>query len=93
MPALFRSDHGRGCKLDDSGKTHIGDFLLHSDGNWSPSKGDEDVINNLDGKGRLITRTFQNWHTHLHFNARDFSDGLPLRSVISILPFRVLSLK
>ena len=71
--------------IDDSGKTHIGDFLLHSDGNWSPSKGDEDVINNLDGKGRLITRTFQNWHTHLpmQLNARDFSDGLPLEEWLS----------
>lgn len=67
--------------IDDAGERHIGDFLLHSDGTWSTSQGDEDVQANIDGKDRLLTRTFQNWHTHLAMtlNARDFSDGYPLQ--------------
>ena len=66
--------------IDDEQQTHLGDFLLHSDGSWAASKGDEDVVQNLDGSKKLITRSFQNWHTHLpmQLNARDFSDGLPL---------------
>jgi 5-methylthioadenosine/S-adenosylhomocysteine deaminase len=66
--------------IDDQQQRHLGDFLLHADGSWSASNGDEDVVHNLDGSKRLITRSFQNWHTHLpmQLNARDFSDGLPL---------------
>ena len=60
------------------------------DGTWSKSNGDEDVVHNLDGSKRLITRSFQNWHTHLpmQLNARDFSDGLPLEEWLdkSIFP-------
>jgi len=65
---------------DESGHKHVGDVLLHDDGRWSESKGDEDVQHDLDGSGRLITRSLQNWHTHLamQLNARDFSDGFPL---------------
>ena len=65
---------------DESGHKHVGDVLLHDDGQWSASKGDEDVQHDLDGAGRLITRSLQNWHTHLamQLNARDFSDGFPL---------------
>ena len=76
--------------IDDEQRTHMGDFLLHSDGTWSKSNGDEDVIHNLDGSKVLITRSFQNWHTHLpmQLNARDFSDGLPLEEWLdkSIFP-------
>ena len=76
--------------VDDDQQTHLGDFLLHSDGSWSASKGDEDVVHNLDGSKKLITRSFQNWHTHLpmQLNARDFSDGLPLQEWLekSIFP-------
>jgi 5-methylthioadenosine/S-adenosylhomocysteine deaminase len=65
---------------DESGNKHVGDVLLHQDGGWSKSNGDEDVQRELDGSGRLITRSLQNWHTHLamQLNARDFSDGFPL---------------
>tara|TARA_B110000444_G_scaffold259679_1_gene304198 strand:+ start:18844 stop:20103 length:1260 start_codon:yes stop_codon:yes gene_type:complete len=65
---------------DESGHKHVGDVLLHADGNWSASNGDEDVRQDIDGSGRLITRSLQNWHTHLamQLNARDFSDGFPL---------------
>ena len=66
--------------IDDSGERHLGDFLIHADGTWSESNGDEDVQTTIDGSSRLLTRTFQNWHTHLAMspNARDFSDGFPL---------------
>jgi 5-methylthioadenosine/S-adenosylhomocysteine deaminase len=65
---------------DESGRKHVGDVLLHDDGLWSESKGDEDVQHDFDGSGKLITRSLQNWHTHLamQLNARDFSDGFPL---------------
>ena len=76
--------------VDENQQTHSGDFLLHADGSWSISKGDEDVVYNLDGCKKLITRSFQNWHTHLpmQLNARDFSDGLPLQEWLekSIFP-------
>ena len=65
---------------DRGGQKVTGDVLLHADGSWSASNGDEDVVEDIDGSKRLITRSFQNWHTHLamQFNARDFSDGFPL---------------
>jgi len=67
--------------IDDSGERQLGDFLIHSDGTWSESNGDEDVQTTIDGSSRLLTRTFQNWHTHMamSLNARDFSDGFPLK--------------
>ena len=65
---------------DRGGQKTVGDVLLHADGSWSASNGDEDVVEDIDGSKRLITRSFQNWHTHLamQLNARDFSDGFPL---------------
>ena len=65
---------------DDSLNKHVGDFLLNPDGSWESSKGDEDVLKTIDGSNRLLTRSLQNWHTHLamQLNARDFSDGFPL---------------
>ncbi|MBK30101.1 MAG: chlorohydrolase [Euryarchaeota archaeon] len=67
--------------IDDDQNIQYGSFLLHPDGSWSKSKGDEDVAEDIDGSSRLLTRTFQNWHTHLamQLNARDFSDGFPLK--------------
>ena len=66
--------------LYENGVKHVGDILLHEDGTWSKSNGDEDVKVELDGSKRLITRSLQNWHTHLamQLNARDFSDGYSL---------------
>ncbi|MED5498975.1 MAG: amidohydrolase family protein [Candidatus Thermoplasmatota archaeon] len=66
--------------VDDEQRLHRGDVLLHPDGRWSTSRGDEDVVETVDGRDRLITRSLQNWHTHLamQLNARDFSDGYPL---------------
>ncbi|MGB0329612.1 MAG: amidohydrolase family protein [Candidatus Poseidoniaceae archaeon] len=65
---------------DDDFNKIVGDVLLHQDGSWSESKGDEDVIEVIDGSQRVLTRSLQNWHTHLamQLNARDFSDGYPL---------------
>jgi len=66
---------------DDNLNKHVGDFLLNPDGSWGLSKGDEDVLKTIDGSNRLLTRSLQNWHTHLamQLNARDFSDGFPLQ--------------
>ena len=65
---------------DDDFNKIVGDVLLHQDGSWSESKGDEDVAEEIDGSQRVLTRSLQNWHTHLamQLNARDFSDGFPL---------------
>jgi len=37
-------------------------------------------LKTIEGSNRLLTRSLQNWHTHLamQLNARDFSDGFPL---------------
>ena len=65
--------------IDDGGTTHKGDFLLHQDGSFSDSKGDEDVIETIDGSNRLVTRSLQNWHTHLGMILnRGMGEGLPL---------------
>tara|TARA_B100000609_G_C17213995_1_gene435490 strand:+ start:1525 stop:2781 length:1257 start_codon:yes stop_codon:yes gene_type:complete len=66
--------------LYENGVKHVGDILLHEDGSWSKSIGNEDVKIEIDGSKRLITRSLQNWHTHLamQLNARDFSDGYSL---------------
>ena len=65
---------------DDDFNKIVGDVLLYQDGSWSESKGDEDVVEEIDGSQRVLTRSLQNWHTHLamQLNARDFSDGYPL---------------
>ena len=65
---------------DENCRKFDGDVILHANGSWSKANGDEDVEFSKDGKGRLITRSLQNWHTHLsmQLNARDFSDGFPL---------------
>tara|TARA_B100000614_G_scaffold262163_1_gene294520 strand:- start:4243 stop:5511 length:1269 start_codon:yes stop_codon:yes gene_type:complete len=65
---------------DDQGQKHLGDVLIHDDGSWTLSNGDEDVRQVIDGSNKLLTRSLQNWHTHLamQLNARDFSDGYPL---------------
>ena len=35
--------------LDDNGVVHSGDFLLHRNGSFSPSIGDVDVVEVVDG--------------------------------------------
>ena len=63
----------------DDGLVSRGDYLLHGDGSVSESKGDEDVIETIDGSSRLVTRSLQNWHTHLGMVLnRGMGEGLPL---------------
>ena len=66
--------------IDEDCILHQGDFLLHEDGSWSKSNGDEDVKFNLNGSDRLITRSLQNWHTHLAMILnRGTGEDLPLQ--------------
>lgn len=75
--------------IDVDGRPHQGDFILYPNGDWSRSIGDEDVEYQVGGEGRLITRTFQNWHTHLAMVLnRSMGEGLPLKQWLeqSIFP-------
>jgi 5-methylthioadenosine/S-adenosylhomocysteine deaminase len=79
--------------IDHDGKVNFGNFLLHDDGTYSLSNGDEDVIETIDGSMRLITRSFQNWHTHLAMVLnRGMGEGLPLMEWLetSIFPVEKL---
>ena len=80
MTSEFAARYTNTVLYDDQANKHLGDFLIHDDGSWSISNGDEDVRHVIDGSNKLITRSLQNWHTHLamQLNARDFSDGFPL---------------
>ena len=65
--------------IDHDGVVREGDFLLHADGSYSPSNGDEDVLEAIDGSDLLITRSLQNWHTHLPMTLnRSMGEGLGL---------------
>ena len=65
--------------IDHDGAVQRGDFLLHPDGSCTKSKGDEDVVETIDGSTRLVTRSLQNWHTHLAMILnRGMGEGLPL---------------
>ena len=64
--------------IDHDGLVKYGNFLLHEDGSFTQSNGDEDVIEEIDGSMRLITRSFQNGHTHLPMVLnRGLGEGLP----------------
>jgi len=74
--------------IDENGILHHGDFLLHKDGSWSKSKGDEDVKFNLNGSDRVITRSLQNWHTHLAMILnRGTGEDLPLQRWLNEIIF------
>ena len=76
--------------IDDNGGVHKGDFLLHQDGSFSDSKGDEDVVETIDGSNRLVTRSLQNWHTHLGMILnRGMGEGLPLMEWLDTAIFPV----
>ena len=65
--------------IDDNCVIQKGDFLLHQDGGFSKSKGDEDVVDVIDGSTRLVTRSLQNWHTHMAMVLnKSMGEGLPL---------------
>ena len=80
MTSEYAARYTNSVLYDDKGKKHLGDFLIHDDGSWSRSNGGEDVRQVIDGSSKLLTRSLQNWHTHLamQLNARDFSDGFVL---------------
>ena len=80
MTSEYAARYTNSVLYDDKGEKHLGDFLIHDDGSWSKSNGDEDVRQVIDGSSKLLTRSLQNWHTHLamQLNARDFSDGFVL---------------
>ena len=65
--------------IDHDGVVREGDFLLHEDGSYSLSNGDEDVLEVIDGSEMLITRSLQNWHTHLPMTLnRSMGEGMAL---------------
>ena len=65
--------------IDHDGVIREGDFLLHEDGSYSLSNGDEDVLEVIDGSEMLITRSLQNWHTHLPMTLnRSMGEGMAL---------------
>ena len=67
-----------------------GDFILHPDGSYTASKGDEDVVETIDGSSRLVTRSLQNWHTHLAMILnRGMGEGLPLMEWLETAIFPV----
>lgn len=66
--------------LDHDGLMKRGNFLIDKKGNYSISNGDEDVIETIDGSNRLVTRSLQNWHTHMAMILnRSMGEGLPLK--------------
>jgi len=76
--------------IDHDGAIQHGDFLLHPDGSCSTSKGDEDVVETIDGSARLVTRSLQNWHTHLAMILnRSMGEGLPLMEWLETSVFPV----
>mgnify|MGYP001292743468 FL=1 len=76
--------------IDHDGLVTRGDFLLHSDGSYSNSKGDEDVVETIDGSTRLVTRSLQNWHTHLAMILnRGMGEALPLMEWLETAIFPV----
>ena len=80
MTSEYAARYTNTVLYDDNGEKHTGDFLIHDNGAWSVSNGDEDARHIIDGTDKLLTRSLQNWHTHLamQLNARDFSDGFTL---------------
>ncbi len=72
---LYKNTH----LIDDDCNIHSGDFIIRADGSWNVARGEEDVQNTIDGSSRLLTRTFQNWHTHLPMTLnRGMGEGLTL---------------
>ena len=61
---------------DRRGCEETGDAVAHADGSWSASNGDEDVVEDIDGSKRLITRSSELAHAFGHAAQRPgFSDG------------------
>lgn len=76
--------------LDDRAELHRGDVVLRPDGGWSPARGDEPVDEVIDGSRLLVTRTLQNWHTHLAMVLnRSMGEGLSLQRWLNEVIFPV----
>tara|TARA_Y100001970_G_scaffold292627_1_gene434732 strand:- start:407 stop:1672 length:1266 start_codon:yes stop_codon:yes gene_type:complete len=76
--------------IDHDGTVLSGDFLLNPDGSFVASRGEEDVVETIDGSSRLVTRSLQNWHTHLAMILnRGMGEGLPLMEWLETAIFPV----
>ncbi|MFI0432487.1 MAG: amidohydrolase family protein [Candidatus Nanopelagicales bacterium] len=76
--------------VDDRADLFHGDVVLHPDGSWAPANGDEGVDEVINGSRLLVTRTLQNWHTHLAMVLnRSMGEGLPLQRWLSEVIFPV----
>ena len=65
--------------IDDDGTIQNGDFLLFKDGRFENSKGDEDVLETINGSSKIVTRSLQNWHSHMAMVLnKSMGEGLPL---------------
>jgi 5-methylthioadenosine/S-adenosylhomocysteine deaminase len=73
-----------GHLIDEEGRVNEGDVLLFPEGGWAPSIGDEDVESEVDATSKIITRSLQNWHTHLPMTLnRSMGEGLTLMDWLS----------
>ena len=67
--------------IDDAGVVHHGDVVLTDDGSWHPAGTGDAGYEQIDGCNLVLTRTLQNWHTHLPMTLqRSWAEGLPLMS-------------
>lgn len=65
--------------IDDHACLHHGDVLLADDGSWQPTGSGTAALEHIDGSALLVTRSLQNWHTHLAMTLlRSHGEGLPL---------------
>ena len=65
--------------IDDAGRLHQGDVVLADDGSWHLAGAGDSAWEQLDGTSLILTRTLQNWHTHLPMTLqRSWAEGLPL---------------
>lgn len=65
--------------IDDNVSLYRGDVLLSDDGSWQPAGSGTANLEHIDGSALLVTRSLQNWHTHLATTLlRSVGEGLPL---------------
>ena len=66
MTSEYAARYTNTVLYDEEGQKHMGDFLIHDDGSWSESNGDEDVRQILDGSRKLLSVTAKLAHTPCH---------------------------
>ena len=59
MTSEYAARYTNTVLYDDNGEKHTGDFLIHDNGAWSVSNGDEDARHIIDGSDKLLTRSLQ----------------------------------